>query len=812
MIRFFITTCFFVSGLTVLGQSVSHSGKKRVLVTYTVNDEKKPSPRLQVLQKEGGFDIDAFYLPHLPGNFRSIRSMHPKEKAGRGEIVSLAEASFDNAYKKASDSSATRKPASSLFARQKELFLKGKNAPPYFRHQWITLARWKGTPAKEFGFRVKRFFQKPFTYKTDYLPSSFAYRFPTVDPWRCGDITLRMFGLRKLQGYGLGKMRSTRYQVSERDMRRRNFEIYFRRNETTPDQSGVDEIIRYLKSNEYVIVKAEMLGGASVEGDAERNKQLQRKRAEVIRELFREYNDDPVSEDTLLLLDNFAPFREQLRQSQYQWLDTLVNASLQRRINEDAMLMKNLEPYLKSQRKATLRLIMTKKNTVEEQLLQAEDAIARIMRTLAQRNFPEGDMHYRLMGAVDYLMDLYKREQVNDVRLHELIAKSPHADFLYVLIGYHFLKQFETFELHKQSALWPSFWEKLHVKQWIEKAEQSAITLADGAADRGARLKYVSMCVDFQAYAYRFIEKGLIDGSALCEVPYTASPIFTGLRFNQLAFLYELSKQVAVRCFPVSKRMAMRDTTMTADKELEKIKTEREVLPSFTRGEQLPLTPSFDTAPKSAYYELLKSYYVKGDKQVTEWVHYADGGKPELNVFNLYHLTSLSVNAFDPFQNAYYDAEVPLLQMDKLITQLKRIDSYMCLPEVNGLYLDYHLKALYYLQNYAQPGDERMTRVAENSLSFITDYYKKRAGVVSPSVVKHVVEQLNDFNSLPGTQPGAWYGFEILNAVAARQMLQGDLLKLYAHYIKMYNPELKPALPKGYDVQAILQLSKEPFE
>ncbi len=812
MIRFFIAAGLFISGLNVLAQP---DERKLVLVTYPVEKEKKPLPRIQAIQTEGHIDIDAFYLPQLPGNYRSIRTLNPKEKTGRGEMVSLAETSFNNAYERTGESfalSAVRKPIPLLFARQKELFLKGKNASTYFRHQWITLAKLKGEPKNEFGFRVKRFLQKPLTYKTDHLPSAFAYRFPAIDPWQCEDISLRLFVLRKLQGYGIGKMKSTRYQVAERDMRRRNFDIYFRRNETLPDQSGVDEIINYLKTNDYIIVKAEMLGGASVEGDTERNKQLQQKRGEVIQKLFRAYNDNPASEDTLLLLDNFAPFREQLRNSQYVWLDTLVNSSLQKRINEDVKLMKNLEPYLKTQRKATLRLIMTKKNSTEEQLMQAEDAIARIMRTLAQTNFPEGEMHYRLLGAVDYLVDLYKREQVTEARLNELILRSSHSDFLYVLIGYHFLKQFEAFELRKQNALWPAFWEKQHVKLWTQKALQSAITLADGATDRLSRLKYVSMCVDFQAYTYRFIEKGLIEGNELCELPYTANPVFTGLRFNQFAFLYELSKQVAVHCFPASQIKAKRDTTVTIDKALEEIKKEIGVRPSFTRNDQLLLKPSFDATPKSAYYELLKSYYVKGDKQIMEWVQYADGGKPELNVFNLYHIVSMSVNAFDPFQNYYYDKEVGLLEMDKLIMQLKRIDSYICAPEINTLYLDYHLKSLYYLQHYTEPGDERFTKVAENSLSFLADYYKKRANLMSPSLARHVAEQLNDFNALPGTKPGAWYGFEVVNALAAKQTVQGDLLKLYAHYIKMYNPDLKPALPKLYNTESILTLSKEPFK
>ena len=361
---------------------------------------------------------------------------------------------------------------------------------------------------------------------------------------------------------------------------------------------------------------------------------------------------------------------------------------------------------------------------------------------------------------------------------------------------------------------WRAFWEKFKVKSWLDRAQQSAITLADQATDGVVRLKYVRMCVDFQAYSYRFAQMDLMAWNELCEVPYTINPIFTGLRLNQYGFLYEMSQRRAITCFPkTALQLIIKDTVANADAELDKIKKEIGIRPSSVVGDQLLLKPTFETTPKSAYYELLKSYYVKGNRQILEWVEYVDGGgKPELNVFNLYHLANLSVNSFDPFQNYYYDEEVQLLEMDKLIAQLKKIDSYICRPQINTLYLDYHLKTLYYLQRYFEPGDERLTRIAEGSLNFITDYYKHRPLQMSPSLYRHVVLQLNQFNTLPGTRSGASYGYELLNAIAAKRMLEGIELKLYAHYTKMYNPDLKPSLPKLYNQEMVMKLAEEPFK
>lgn len=818
MSRGTLTGILFFTWYLCQAQQVFSVERERVPVTYSVSvsSDKRPLPRIQARQDNQLVKIEAFYLPHLPSGFRGIRSTTPKKRISHGQMLAIADASLDSTYRLITESSVPvrfKLPAPAVFKRQKELFLDGKNAQPYLRHQWVQLAQFPGLLKSDYSFRIKRFLKKPIAYQVDYLPSSFAYKLPVLDPWKCGPTALRLFGLRKLQGYGVRALKSTRYQVTERETRRRNFDIYFRKNEAVPDAASVDEIISYLKKNDYVIVKAEMQGAASIEGSAERNKQLQEQRAAVIQKLFKEYNDNPVREDTLLLLDNFAPFRAQIRNTQYYWLDTLINSSLQKRINEDLKLMKNLEPYLKTQRKATLRLIMAKKNSMEEQIGQMEDIMTRMMRVLAQNKFAEGEAQAKLMGVMEYLMELYRREQITKERLLKLLDGSPNADYLYILAGYSLIRQFDAFDQRKKYDQWNLFWNKYGVKALLVRAQQGAVAMAGQANDHKARLKYVSMCVDFQAYSYRFIDLKLMTAGELCEVPYPNNPIFTGLQLNQYAFLYERAQQGdPVTCFSAAPSdYQRRDTTATTDEQLQQIRKEIGVVASELRGGQLFLKPIFDMEPKSAYYELLKSYYVKGDKQVMEWVQYTDGGKPELNVFNLYHLLQQSLDAFDPFRNHFYDEEVQLVEMEKLIGQLKRMDSHLCKPQANGLYLDYHLKALYYLQRYADPGDERLTRIAESALDFIADYYRKRAPEISSDLSQHITGQLNAFNELPGSKAGAAYAHDILNAIASKRMLQGDELKRYAHYIKMYNPEMK-GLSKMYDKEKLQQLSLEQFK
>ena len=228
-------------------------------------------------------------------------------------------------------------------------------------------------------------------------------------------------------------------------------------------------------------------------------------------------------------------------------------------------------------------------------------------------------------------------------------------------------------------------------------------------------------------------------------------------------------------------------------------------------GESLFNKPIFNTLPKGAYYFLLKQHFLKGDKEILNWTEKEGGGHAQLDVFNLYHLVSTNVFEFDPIENQFYDKEVQLEEIDKLITQLKKRDNIICPPQINALYLEYHLKALYYLERYFSPGNEKQAKIVDASLNFITEYYKKRASAVSPRLSLHVAKQLNLFNWLPSSKPGAWYGYDLINTIAKQRILSEEELKLLAHYKKMYDPKFKTKLPIILSKETIVDLWNEAY-
>jgi hypothetical protein len=229
-------------------------------------------------------------------------------------------------------------------------------------------------------------------------------------------------------------------------------------------------------------------------------------------------------------------------------------------------------------------------------------------------------------------------------------------------------------------------------------------------------------------------------------------------------------------------------------------------------GTKLVKLKSFDQSPKGAYYYLLKQHYLKNNKAVLDNVSYEhSSASVELNVFNLWHLVYVNVSRWDPFENHFYDEEVQLDEMSRLIGSMHSLDKYLCKPQVNNLYLEYHLKVLYHLERFQEAGNAKHVKYADASLKFIGNYYKTRARQITPKLSMHIIKQLNAFNWLPGIQHGAWYGYELLTSISKERILSEEEIKLYAHYLKLYNPELKRMSTITLDKDKLTALMSEGY-
>jgi hypothetical protein len=235
----------------------------------------------------------------------------------------------------------------------------------------------------------------------------------------------------------------------------------------------------------------------------------------------------------------------------------------------------------------------------------------------------------------------------------------------------------------------------------------------------------------------------------------------------------------------------------------------------LTIGNDLPRTgftprkfikPVYGNSAKGAYYFIMKQGFLKGKKNILNQVD----GNLSLDEFSLYHLLDVNVANWRPEENYYYDNEVRLEEMEKLMQVLKKGKS-ICAPLVNRLFLDYHLKALRYLELYFEPGSIKHKEIADASLKFVAEYYKKHISRLQGDMPLKIALYLNRFNWFPGGHEGAWYGYDFLTTVAKNRELTDPEMKLWANYLKIYDPTLKNPLPPGNNRESLLMAMKEGY-
>jgi hypothetical protein len=809
-----------VSGFQSPAQELQPGENQLVPITTPYSLSKKSAKtlyRLQVLIEKDSTSVLGYGLPKLPSPWKSFRFSSSKTKQKRKAIQAEASASLDSVYSFLSDTSqglSFKIPSPHNFIIFKTRFLAGHKATQYFSSQWITLSKQPSFVSSDHSFRTRGFFRTHHLYNVEFLPGAVAWALPILDPWNCEPAAIRFFKLKKADGYGIDKIKYVPYEGITRINIRSAFEVYFPHNEITPDAVGFNKVAGYLEQNNYVILNATLEGGCSLEGAPERNHYLQKQRASVLKKALHKYCDELLKKDTVMLTDVVSQFRELIQKTPQKYLDTLTDDLLIKKINSDEELRKLLEPVFILQRKASLKLVVAKRLSIFEQLERVRNMLNKASAELIGNSANKSVAEQKVMGLIEKLFIDFENGIVSESDLNEIIEEANFSNYVKVLVGYHFLKKFEESSLDPANGkIWENYWKKNLVEDRIITAQQNLIELFD--ADKTQRVKYMRMLNDFQAYIFRFTEIGLIDINSLCNIPYPERPEFMGLILNQYAYLYLIASTEGnnAYCMPGSVPVTIkRDSLINTDAFIQNIQKSNPHLIGFDLiGKRLVSKKNFDPRPKGPYYYLLKQHYVKNNKSILENVAYTDNSENvTLSVFNLWHLISVNVTEWNPFENHFYDKDIQLEEMDKLISAMKKLDAQLCKPQTNEMYMSYHLKMLYYLEHYAEPGNPAHAKYGDAALKFITGYYKARAKSMNSTLALHVVKQLNLFNWLPGNEEGAFYGNDLFNAIAGTRLLSDEEFKLYAHYQKIYNPQLKK-IPPLYDREKILKAWNEPY-
>jgi hypothetical protein len=827
----FLAVCSLFRLTPVVAQPSSGDILVPITAKFTVSKKKaKHHPyRLQTIVKGDSLHVVGFGVHKMHRSLKMLKFSLGKGKVSRENLERSAVISLDSVYEflKARQSNLSYKvPPLAEYERLKTNFISGRTASPYFSNQWITLARISGGHDPNLVFTTRGFLRTHHSYTVDRVPGAIAYELPSTDVYLCRPPDIQFFNLRKLQGYGVDKIRYVSYNTTARIIVRKAFEVYFPHNETIPDAKGLQHVVDYLEQNNYVILNAQLEGGCSIEGEIKRNTYLQEERARVLQRALHKYADEFLKKDTVLFTNSFRQFRDLIKTTKFQKLDTLSDERLLDMVNTSDALRLELEEILTLQRKASLKLVVAKRLSKIEQDEKFIDDLNKAASVYFAPKNVKPDAEHRIMGMIEKLFNDRVAEKFTHEELQQIITQSTAPDFLQLFFGYHILHQYEN-KLWPKEKTWQQMWRDYELKKWLDAAEKSALNIFQNSYDATQRTKLLKMLVDFQAYRYEFTGLGIIDVNELCQIPYPERNEFLGLILNQYAFLYEAAShgvpyllsdstiaRVSVPCIPTAHATSLpaRDSITDTDRYLDNILSVNRTTTYSLVGNKLVLEKSFDNSQKGAYYYLLKQFYVKKNQAALSHVEYEnDRTAVTLNAFNLWHLIVQNVRVWDPFENYFYDIDVQLDEMEKLVGLLKQSDKGLCQAQVNQLYLDYHLKVLYYLERFAEPGNPKHTKYADASLKFISSYYKARAATVNPRLSLHIAKQFNIFNWLPGSQCGAWHGFDLLNTIAKQRLLSDEEFKLYAHYLKMYNPQMRKLSPVTIDKDKILALWNQPY-
>lgn len=783
--------------LLFTGMGIQAQVPDSVFVTSWHPSLTKQSFRLQLSPRSSSLEVHAINVKKFPSSLRKLKS-GTSPKLTYQDLISRGTRSLDSIYSwnlAIQPDLGFELPSTKTYSRYKTFFLEGKKTAPYIQHQWINLGKLDNTgePVK-----IKGYFKTNGLYSGAQLPYLELPHLPVLDYALCVPITLRYFTLRKLSGYGIDHFIYTPYEYTSRQNIRKEFELFFERGETKPDQVGVEKIKNYLESNEYVIRHAKLEGGYSPEGDSLANKRLQLRRAKELQKILHRYNEQTIEQDTLILNGPYELFRKSIHTTNLSWLDTLSNSNINKLLNTNPSLLQQAEPYLSRLRTAKLSLVMVRRFSMDEHLEDVERTLIQQQNLLFTREGINKQTEQKLMGIIAHLFQLYTRGEISKENLRSLLDRQPRKNEVYLLTGYHILKQYHDGKwFNHKNLTWAAYWDRYEIHSWFRRCERAAIEALSASQGTVHESRHFKILIDYQNFRYKFILEKLITSIAICEVPYPDERIFESLKLHYYAFLYHLEAEwgtddLCSDYIPASiskKRYRPNPDSLVAVLDEEMMKSGIPV----KIGKVIYQPKTYYKGTKSPYYTLLVNYFHRNNKTILRYYESADDkAMPEgLNEFNLLHLVQISLEGWNPEENSWYDRDIGLVELHSLVNKLQAIGGSICPQDLNEVLLTYYHKSLRYLSRYQEGGNEAHSKIANASLKFISNYYRNRTKYMNPRLAVYLAWQLNAYNWLPGTHCGAYYGAGILQPASKTTQLDESGLWLLEQYKFLFGSRSK---------------------
>ena len=631
------------------------------------------------------------------------------------------------------------------------------------------------------------------------LPAEAYYRLPEADSGFCQPVN-RLFDFKKLKGYGYENVRPLHYIPSKRKVFNKDFEVLFDRNSTQVNPEILQPIIQFLENNHYSILNASVRGYASVEGPEENNYRLQQKRAELMIRILQEHNTDEISLDTVIAAENWDMFFKQIKNTSFEYLDSISRDSL-RILLKDSLLLVKLEPFLKKERKAVLDLTLADIFTPEQINTNLLDDIRNLSHYIYSPFVDNiSKINLNKMAGILFTLENRVRKKLVSAGSAEETLKGIDNPVTWVMYFYLAIGQYETTGKSPELFGW---------KVIFRNAQYGIINLVNSLGNKPFRNMFLRMAVDVQYYAFRYIEKGFLDPGFISELQYPDEPVFYPLILNRYAYINNSTSVTGIdrpgpdagsihnfslpHYFPLSR----------AEPQLLQDPPPALFLPELSG--QWGQRPQLNVHYQSAYYYFIKKVFVYGDKDIQQYVWQSDN----LYEFDLYELLRRNVENWDPVNNNFYDADIDQDAMSVLIRDLQAIDQRICSMAKNQLYLDFYLKYLYYYKLYGNPYDREQQFTIDQATRFISEYYRTRISILTPAQVLAIVKQLNLFYGLPSLQSNAYRSYQVLRDFVKSGTVPPSMIRLYILMASFYEPNMQQILAvlarNGYDVCAMTE-------
>lgn len=748
---------------------------------------------------------------------KSIRKIKLKDSdfiASRNKLKKNISKSLDSTYALINDTSlyfTTIPLTEKSYERSKKYYLRGLGNNTYFKNQWIHLGSFQKSVKSSTRIKIRRSFFTSTKYNVETLPSADVEElFPLVEN-KCYPKDLEFLKVRKMQGFGPLNIKYKLIKRRLRNVERKTFDLYFDANETIPQAAGVKNVIDFLTNNELEILGCEIDGGYSIEGSSEKNSILMQARGKYLKTVFKKHYNKTLRKDTIYYNGPFSLFKNQIKGTQFEWLDSLTHENLIDTINQSIELRNLLEPFFKQQRKAVLKLAMARPISKDEFATATVINLSILVNKYLKKAETSLAYEPELAGNVLNILEARRNGEFTLEEVDSILSKADPFGLCKTIAGFLILREYE-FIKQKRNREALDEWKN----KFKESGEEYLLLMGNAACIRFLQQKktmafwgkYIKILTDYQTYAFELINDKLLPIEYYCLIDYPADERFWRLAVSNYTFLY-LKSQEGEDVWCIGDYEPEFITFRKAKKERDKLGLneivikDSEVIKKIGERYYKPQTYLINTP--SPWYIISKKYILSLKKKTNSPVYLSNTSDLP---FHVYMFFKFSLDMWNPLENVFYDPEITLQELSDLASLFHKNKGIVCSQDAEKLLLDYYLKVLRHLQYNGSPGNPKETKIANQAFLSILKFYKGYDIWIPKKYGMILSQQLVTFESVPANISGANIAYQIYSSIAKRRLLDEEEVQLFIKLIKLYDPKVKNKYGPFLSKEAILKRIK----